>query len=116
MNINERIALLYDNNHVTDLYSKLDTWARLRRYEKKYQRLQEYQCNGGTYMGIDFNDVNYDDEYNPVAVAEFRIETKISALVKLMNPEWQVKFQGDPRGYTVQIYHNMNYISQLVFG
>ena len=78
--------------------------TKLRTLCNKHHRICEMMCNGrGYYLGINFETVDYDDANNPINLLTDKIESKIAEIVKLINPDFSVKFQYDPRGYTVKI-------------
>lgn len=78
--------------------------TKLRTLCNKHHRICEMVCNGrGYYLGINFETVDYDDINNPIILLTDKIESKIAEIVKLINPDFSVYFQYDPRGYTTKI-------------
>ena len=89
--------------------ARLLTIARLAR---KHHRLAETACNGeGAVNGRWYRlDGSTPDAYPVPDVSVFdlateKVEAQIQNLVALLGEGWRVEFQGDPRGWTVKVYH-----------
>lgn len=100
----------------------------IRRLAKKHHRLAEMSCNGeGWIRGQRYYAGAIDDwarqEYGygvkSACVGEDtlifdaesdKVEAKITALVSQLGNGWTVDFQGDPRGNTVKVSHNGQYV------
>lgn len=98
---------------LTELFpDKWDEIEKLHRLLTAYDKLQEQLCNGqGWWHGYDVRKYYGDDESldTPLGRAEARHEAKIVELVKQIDPELRVEFQGDPRGYCVKINRELRH-------
>ena len=101
----------------------VDALLKVRRLERKHQRLSEYDCNGDGYVnGKHYRtdtDAGYVSEDETVFhAAAVKVREKIIETMQgpICSNKWRVEFQGDPRGYTVRVYDNTaRDLSSIIF-
>jgi hypothetical protein len=99
-----------DRLEITPNDELIHTLLRIRRLERKNQRLAEADCNGegvvnGKFYRLDgsVKGAYLADGETSIFTAEGeKIEKKITKMLEPFN--YVAEFQGDPRGYTVRIF------------
>lgn len=94
-----------------------ETLAKVKRLARKHNRLAEYDCNGEGYVNGKF--WRLDDKAAYVGGESIftresdKVEAKIKALADGLG--MAVKFQGDPRGYTVRLFMGDKDITEVLY-
>lgn len=120
-------AIYFGQKHADFDYKDYAIIQRIARLSKKHQRQCENSCNGqGVVNGQIYYNGSIDDYakrtygYNVKSayvnddesifdVEAGKIEDKINRLIK--DTRFKVEYQGDPRGYTVKLYYEGDFIN-----
>jgi hypothetical protein len=134
--IKERVKIMKQSKKFYEIYDKLERanliasdtrvelFLKLRRLERKNQRLCEMSCNGEGIVNGKFYrcDGSVKGAYLPDGETSIfdaeasKVEDKIRALVTGSGFGYTAEFQGDPRGYTVRIFTaDKKDLSQIIF-
>jgi len=88
----ERIALLYDNGYVKNLYEKMDRFRKLRKMMNSFNQLQVLICNGrGDWRGYDVSKYDCDDPKNTLIIEEKRYFKEMEKVARSINRRWKLK-------------------------
>lgn len=130
-------SIVFGQKHKDFSYDDFELVKKVKRLAKKHQRLAEYSCNGvGWIRGVCYYNGAIDDwakkQYGQGVKSAYivddeavfdvelsKVRGKIFALLGLRVgkgltvpavEKWRVEFQGDPRGNTVKLFYENDYI------
>jgi hypothetical protein len=121
-------SVYFGQKHLSFDYKDFDLIKKVQRLARKHHRQAENDCNGeGFVNGQHYYTGNIDDyarrEYGQGVKSAYidnseesifykemeKLEDKINNLVK-SNLNFKVEYQGDPRGNTVKLYYEGDFI------
>ena len=122
-------AIYFGQRHAGFNHDDFAILQRIARLSKKHQRQCENSCNGigavngQMYYGGQIDDyarrkygynvksayVDKDCEESIFDIEAGKIEDKINRLIK--DTKFTMEYQGDPRGWTVKLFYDNEYIS-----
>jgi hypothetical protein len=130
-------SIVFGQKHKNFTYDDFELVNMVSRLAKKHQKLAEYSCNGvGWIRGVCYYNGAIDDwarrtygqgvksayvgdDETVFDLESSKIEDKIFALLGLKVgkgltvpavEKWRVEFQGDPRGNTVKLFYEGDFI------
>lgn len=126
-------SIYFGQKHRDFDHESMELVKKIKRLAKQHQRQCENSCNGygvvkgqiyytgciddyarRTY-GQNVKDRCIEENSNIFYLEAGKIEDKIKLLIEAVDvhpiiKNWKVEFQGDPRGATVKLYYNGDYI------
>lgn len=109
-------SIYFGQKHPDFDYKDMDVIKQVRRLARKHNRQCENNCNGdgyikGSYYRLDNDKAYIKEDYNVFDQEIDRIERRILYILNpLVNLKWKITFQHDPRGNTVKLFYDGDYV------